>query len=58
MRNVLRGTTIESWTGTNFVTSEDLKHNNIVIKESVTFSRSVRLTDKTKCATKKSKRNE
>ena len=35
MRNVFRGITITSWTENNCETSEDLKHNKIIVKESV-----------------------
>ena len=37
MRNVLRGTTIKSWTGTNFETSEYRNQNKIIIKQSLIF---------------------
>ena len=37
IRNVFRGTLIKIWTGNNFGTSDDRKHNKIIVKESVLF---------------------
>ena len=37
MRNVFRGMIIKSWTGNNFETSEDRKHNKFIAKDSVMF---------------------
>ena len=37
MRNMFRGIVVKSWTGNNFETSADCKHNKMIVKESARF---------------------
>lgn len=37
MRNMFRGIVVKSWTGNNFETSADCKHNKMIVKESAKF---------------------
>ena len=54
MRNVFRGIRMKSWTGNNFETNEDRKHNIIIVKESACFAMSAGQMDAMPCKMKKS----
>ena len=56
MRNVFRGIRMKSWTGNNFETNEDRKHNKIIVKESACFAMRARQMDVIPCTMKKSER--